>query len=88
MTTRTKDRTGLDALSPATHPARDAAGFRAIRAAMRQVEDAEQVLRAAVRAARAAGDSWAVIGTALGTTRQAAFQRFGQDSSTLRTPPR
>lgn len=80
MTTRTKDGTGLDTLSPATHPARDAAGFRAIRAAMQQVEDAEQVLRAAVRAARAAGDSWTVIGTALGTTRQAAFQRFGQDS--------
>jgi hypothetical protein len=78
MTTRTKDATGLDTLSPATHPARDAAGFRAIRAAMQQVEDAEHTLRAAVRAARAAGDSWTVIGTALGTTRQAAFQRFGQ----------
>jgi hypothetical protein len=79
MTTRTKDATGLDTLSPATHPARDATGFRAIRAAMRQVEDAEDILRTAVRAARAAGDSWAVIGAALGTTRQAAFQRFGQD---------
>ena len=79
MTTRTKDATGLDTLSPATHPASDATGFRAIRAAMRQVEDAEDILRTAVRAARAAGDSWAVIGAALGTTRQAAFQRFGQD---------
>lgn len=80
MTTRTKDATGLDTLSPATHPARDAAGFRAIRAAMRQVEDAENILRTAVRAARDAEDSWTVIGTALGTTRQAAFQRFGQDN--------
>ena len=79
MTTRTNDATGLDALSPATHQARDAAGFRAIRAAMRQVEDADHILRDAVRTARAAGDSLTVIGAALGTTRQAAFQRFGQD---------
>ncbi|WP_200952744.1 MULTISPECIES: hypothetical protein [unclassified Nocardioides] len=48
-------------------------------AARRGIEDAEAELRAAVRAARAAGDSWAVIGAALETTRQAAYQRFGQD---------
>ena len=30
-------------------------------------------------AAREAGDSWTVIGAALDTTRQAAFQRFGRD---------
>lgn len=78
MTTRTTDDTGLDTLTPATHPARDAAGFRAIRAAMQQVEDAERTLREAVRDARATGDSWTVIGTALGTTRQAAYQRFGE----------
>lgn len=77
MRTRTKDATGLDTLSPATHPSRDATGFRAIRAAMHQAEDAERALRDAVRDARAAGDSWTIIGTALGTTRQAACQRFG-----------
>jgi hypothetical protein len=31
-----------------------------------------------VAAARDAGDSWAIIGAALDTSRQAAFQRFGR----------
>jgi hypothetical protein len=35
-------------------------------------------LRAAVDRARAAGQSWNRIGEVLGTTRQAAFQRFGR----------
>jgi hypothetical protein len=35
-------------------------------------------LRAAVDRARAAGHSWSRIGEVLGTTRQAAFQRFGR----------
>jgi hypothetical protein len=71
------DRTGLDHLDPATHPARDAAHFRRIIAARATMAAAEQELRDAVRAARRAGDSWAVIGAALDTTRQAAQQRFG-----------
>lgn len=29
--------------------------------------------------ARAAGEPWSAIGMSLGTTRQAAYQRFGQD---------
>ncbi|WP_256796279.1 hypothetical protein [Terrabacter sp. Ter38] len=73
------DRTGLDQLDPSTHPARDAASFRRIIAARIQLADAEQELREAVRAARAAGDSWTVIGAALNISRQAAQQRFGQD---------
>lgn len=76
MNTRTTERTGLDTLDPVTHQARDAAGFRAIRAAAQQVQDSDAALRAAVAAARAAGDSWTIIGAALGTTRQAACQRF------------
>lgn len=80
MATKTKDTTGLDNLSPTTHPGRDAAGFRAIRAAMNQVAAAEQALAAAVRQARSDGDSWAIIGAALGTSRQAAHERFGRDS--------
>jgi hypothetical protein len=71
------DRTGLDQLDAATHPARDAAGFRRIIAARQNLAKAEQDLRDAVHAARQAGDSWAVIGAALDTTRQAAQQRFG-----------
>ena len=72
------DRTGLDQLDPSTHPARDAASFRRIIAARNQLADAEQELREAVRAARAAGDSWTVIGAALDISRQAAQQRFGE----------
>lgn len=71
------DRTGLDQLDPSTHPARDAASFRRIIAAQNRLADAEQELREAVRAARAAGDSWTVIGAALDISRQAAQQRFG-----------
>jgi len=71
------DRTGLDHLDPATHPARDAAHFRRIIAARANRATAEQELRDAVHAARRAGDSWTAIGAALDTTRQAAQQRFG-----------
>jgi len=53
--------------------------FRRILAARKAIADAEQELRDAVKAARDAGDSWTVIGAALDTTRQAAFQRFGRD---------
>lgn len=71
------DHTGLDRLDVATHPARDAAQFRRILAARKNLDSAEQELHNAVRAAREAGDSWTVIGAALDTTRQAAQQRFG-----------
>lgn len=73
------DSTGLDQLEVRTHPARDAASFRRIIAARRALADAEQELRDAVKGAREAGDSWTVIGAALDTTRQAAYQRFGRD---------
>jgi hypothetical protein len=39
---------------------------------------AETTLRAAVSRARAAGHTWQEISDVLGTTRQAAFQRFGK----------
>jgi hypothetical protein len=38
---------------------------------------AEAALQAAVDRARAGGQSWREIGAVLGTSRQAAFQRFG-----------
>lgn len=41
--------------------------------AMRVLDDD---MRAAVREARAAGDSWATVGNALGMSRQAAHERF------------
>jgi hypothetical protein len=46
-----------------------------IRALARVVEDG---MREAVQAARQAGHTWAELGDLLGTTRQAAFQRFGR----------
>lgn len=68
----------LDELNPATTPARDARHLRRIIAAQEGCDAAEAELRAAVEAARAAGDSWTAIGAVLNVTRQAAFQRFGQ----------
>ncbi len=58
--TKTKadhDSTGLDQLDVTTHPARDAAHFRRILAARKDLATAEQELRDAVHAARDAGDS-------------------------------
>jgi hypothetical protein len=60
------------------HDLRDARHFRRIVEARKGITTAEDELRAAVASARAAGDSWAVIGAALETTRQAAYQRFGR----------
>ena len=68
----------LDAISPDTHPGLDGEPWRRILAAREGVTAAENELHNAVDAARAAGYSWTVIGAALGTTRQAAFQRFGR----------
>lgn len=65
----------MNELDPAAVPARDATHFRNIIAARKRVAEAERQLH---DAARAAGDSWTVIGLALDTTRQAAFQRFGK----------
>ena len=85
------DATGLDALAPSKVESRDALHFRKIIAARKKVAEAEQELRDAVQAARDAGDSWTVIGAALDTTRQAAFQRFGKTakaSESAAKPPR
>jgi hypothetical protein len=68
----------LDSIEPDSADARDASGIRRIIAATEAREAAEAELRAAVAAARAAGDTWDAIGVALGTTRQAAYQRFGK----------
>ena len=72
------DPTGLDDLDPTRTPARDAKHFRAIVAANEAATVAASQLRAAVRDARAAGDSWTVIGAALGVSKQAAQQRFSR----------
>ena len=50
----------------------------AMTAAQELSSAADAALQAAVDRARAAGHSWKRIGDVLGTTRQAAFQRFGR----------
>lgn len=75
---------------PDTTTARDASHFRRIIAARQAIAAADAELRAAVGAARAAGDSWTVIGMALDVSRQAAEQRFGTATNVtpLRRPNR
>jgi hypothetical protein len=48
-----------------------------VRAASTTLHLAERGLADAVHAARAAGESWAAIGSVLGTSRQNVFKRFG-----------
>lgn len=50
----------------------------AVSEALEAVRAAEGELRDAVELARRAGHTWQEIGDLLGTTRQAAFQRFGR----------
>lgn len=71
----------LDQLDPATTTSYDATHHRRIIAAGKALADAEDQLRHAVAAARAAGYSWALIGASLGVSRQAAQQRFGSEPS-------
>ncbi|MCS5731331.1 DUF3887 domain-containing protein [Herbiconiux moechotypicola] len=51
-----------------------------IRRAAADLKASENRLRESVTAARAAGASWREIGDALGTSRQAAFTRFGDET--------
>jgi thymidine phosphorylase len=52
--------------------------LEAVRDAHRQVVEAQGALHAAVEAARERGRTWQEIGEVMGTSRQAAFQRFGR----------
>jgi hypothetical protein len=47
-----------------------------IRWAVERQGEADRAVRAAVRRARAAGESWTSIGAALGVTRQSAWERY------------
>jgi len=71
----------LDSIEPDPADARDATHIRRIIAANEALSAADDELRAAVVSARAAGDTWDAIGVALGTSRQAAYQRFGKPIS-------
>lgn len=65
----------LDPADPSVR-VRDGRYLRHIREAADVLEQAEAQLREAVAEARANGDSWGAIGMVLGTSRQAAQQRF------------
>jgi hypothetical protein len=53
-------------------------GLAAVVEARERARDAEEALRLAVERARQRGHTWQEIGEVLGTSRQAAFQRFGR----------
>ncbi|MEU6586004.1 hypothetical protein [Nocardia sp. NPDC046763] len=60
------------------------AALRAARSLDGVVDD---VLRSLVRQARDEGRTWAEIGEIFGTSRQAAFQRFGGPAAGIQIPP-
>jgi hypothetical protein len=60
----------------------DAHALREIRHAFARRAEAEREINEAVAVARAEGQSWAAIGTMLGTSGEAARQRYGQLSKT------
>ncbi|MEV6726891.1 hypothetical protein AB0M94_38975 [Streptomyces xanthochromogenes] len=60
--------------SPRPEPGRPAARYA--RAALQLLAAAEDAMAAAVAADRAAGDGWASIGTALGTSEDTAARRY------------
>lgn len=55
----------------------DAGAVSLLRAAIAERSEAEQHLVEAVRAARVSGMPWAAIGSFVGTTGEAARQRYG-----------
>ncbi len=61
---------------------RDATPLRSVRIAFQDRADAERRLADAVSVARAAGHSWASIGAMVGTSGEAARQRYGQPAPT------
>ncbi|MGI8622976.1 MAG: sigma-70 family RNA polymerase sigma factor [Solirubrobacteraceae bacterium] len=68
----------LDALDPNTTPAEDPADLRRIGLALRKLAEQQRAIDDAVTAARANGRSWSEIGLVLGSSRQAARERYAQ----------
>lgn len=68
----------LDELDPDDLEVVDPVELRQVGLAQTGIEQAEAELRAAVKTARTAGQSWAAIGRTLGISRQAAHERFGR----------
>lgn len=62
---------------------KDAAPLRAVRRAFQARAEAERHLAEAVAVARGEGHSWAAIGAMVGTSGEAARQRYGQEHSAV-----
>lgn len=62
---------------PHAEDERDPASLKQLRDAVLARSDAERSIRDAVSAARSDGQSWAAIGSMLGTSGEAARQRYG-----------
>jgi Protein of unknown function (DUF3887) len=73
-----KDNLTTGAAEASIHAMDGVPPLDAVRQALAALREAEAQLRASVEAARESGHTWAEIGDVLGTTRQAAFQRFGR----------
>lgn len=71
----------FEAHEPEPGAGHDATALRAVRLAFQERAGAERRLAVAVSAAREAGHSWASIGAMVGTSGEAARQRYGQHAS-------
>jgi len=78
----------FETYTPATEDERDTHVFTALRDAVLSRSDAERSVRIAVDQARAHGYSWALIGSLLGTTGEAARQRYGTRQEAKKQPGR
>jgi hypothetical protein len=68
----------FEAHEPDPTAGRDAAALRTVREAFQARAHAERSLADAVSIARAEGHSWAAIGAMVGTSGEAARQRYGR----------
>lgn len=67
----------FEAYEPRAEDERDARPYHALRRAVSQRAEAERAVLDAVAAMRAANWTWSSIGALLGTSGQAAQQRYG-----------
>lgn len=67
----------FEAFEPAEGDERDPAAYAALREAVVSRSDAERAILEAVESARSHGYSWAFIGNIIGTSGEAARQRYG-----------
>jgi len=69
--------TRFEEYEPAAEDERDPAVYASLRSAVMSRSDAERAIKDAVEQARASGYSWAFIGRIIGTSGEAARQRYG-----------